>query len=280
MSDTANTDQIAYWNDKAGETWAALQTELDRQLEGLGEAAINILAPAAGERILDVGCGSGQTTLALAGRVGADGLVLGVDISRPLLEAAHRRAAEAGAARARFLEADAQAHPFDSAAFDAAFSRFGVMFFADPAAAFANIRAALKPGGRLAFVCWRAMMENPWMTVPLAAGLAHLPPPQPPTPGSPGPFAFADAERVRGILQTAGFSQIDIRPHDAMVGGNDLDSAVRTALRVGPLGMLMRDNPGAREAVQASVREAIAANMKDGRVQLPSATWMVTARND
>ncbi|WP_411287700.1 class I SAM-dependent methyltransferase [Phenylobacterium sp.] len=279
MSDTANADQIAYWNDKAGQTWASLQAELDRQLEGLGETVMEFLAPAAGERLLDIGCGSGQTTLALARRVGAEGLVLGVDISRALLAAAQRRAAEAGAARARFLEADAQAHPFDPAAFDAAFSRFGVMFFADPPAAFANIRRALKPGGRLAFVCWRTMMENPWMTVPLAAGLAHLPPPEPPTPGAPGPFAFADAGRVRGILEAAGFSQIEIRPHDAMVGGNDLESAVRTALRVGPLGMLMRDNPQARDAVEASVREAIAANMKDGQLQLASATWIVTARN-
>ncbi|MEO8115542.1 MAG: class I SAM-dependent methyltransferase [Phenylobacterium sp.] len=276
MSD--NTDQITYWNAAAGQTWVALNDELDRQLAPLGEAAMDALAPAAGERVLDIGCGCGQTTLALADRVGAGGAVLGVDISAPMLEVARRRAGLAIAAQAGFLEADAQTYPFEAATFDAAFSRFGVMFFSDPPAAFANLRRSLKPGGRLAFVCWRGMAENPWMTVPLAAGLQHLAPLPPPEPGAPGPFGLADGERTRGILETAGFSGIEVRPHDAPIG-NEFEAGVRMALRIGPLGALMNANPEAAPAVMDSVRRALAAHTVDGRISLASATWIVTARN-
>jgi SAM-dependent methyltransferase len=275
--DSANADQVTYWNDKAGVTWAELQDELDRQIEPLGKAAIAALATRPGEHVLDIGCGCGQTTLDLASRVGATGSVTGCDISKPMLAVAKKRAA--GTAHASFIEADAQTHPFKTAAFDAAFSRFGVMFFADPIAAFTNIRRALKPEGRLAFVCWRAMAENLWMTLPLAAGLKHLPPPPPPTPGAPGPFAFADPDKVRSILTGAGFADVDIRPHDAVMSGNDLETATRTALRVGPLGALLREHPDARSAVETSVRDLLAANLKDGRLNLPGAVWIVTARN-
>lgn len=275
---SANTDQIAYWNAAAGQTWVALNDELDRQLAPLGEAAISILAPTSGERILDIGCGCGQTTLALADRVGAGGAIVGVDISAPMLAVARRRAGKAAAQQASFLEADAQTYPFETAHFDAAFSRFGVMFFADPPAAFGNLRKALKPGGRLAFVCWRGAAENRWMTVPLAAVAGQFPPPAPPEPGAPGPFAFADPERVRTILSQAGFSEIQIRPHDAMIG-NDFEAAVTTALRIGPLGALLRDNPQAGPGVVEAVRQALAAHTVDGRVALASAAWMVSARN-
>ncbi len=276
----ANADQINYWNASAGETWAALNERLDRTIEPLGRAAMEALAPAAGERLVDIGCGCGQTTLALAGRVGDGGAVLGVDVSAPMLAIARARAARAGLTQAAFLQADAQTHRFEAGAFDAAFSRFGVMFFADPAAAFANIRAALAPGGRLAFLCWRAAAENPMMTVPFAAALPHLPQaPPPPDPLAPGPFAFADKDRVRGALAAAGFSNIDIALHDQPIGGGDLEAGVDTALKVGPLGAILRERPELRGTVIDAVRAALTPFAGDAGVIFDSATWIVTARN-
>lgn len=272
-----NADQVAYWNDAAGQAWVDLQDLLDRQVAPLGERAITALAPGAGERILDIGCGCGQTTLELARRVGSAGAVTGVDISRPMLAVARERAA--ATPQASFLEADAQTYPFEAGAYDAAHSRFGVMFFQDPTAAFGNIRRALKPGGRLAFVCWRDMAENPIMTLPMMAASRHLPPGEPPTPGAPGPFAFADPDRVRAILSGAGFEGIDIRPQDMAAGGNSLDEALSLALRVGPLGRALREHPEARAAAIEDIRMAFQAHLKDGRVFLPSATWIATARS-
>ncbi len=275
----ANADQITYWNAVAGETWAAMQDDLDRQIEPLGERAMAALAPAPGERALDTGCGCGQTTMALARRVGPAGSVLGVDISRPMLEVARRRVAEAGLGQVKLIEADAQTHAFEAAAFDVAFSRFGVMFFADPTAAFGNIRKALRSGGRLGFVCWRPLAQNPWMLVPIAAALKHFPePPPPPDPLAPGPFAFADPDRVRAILSGAGFAEVAIEPFDQMIGAGDLDQAVRVALRVGPLGALLREAPDKADAVVGSIREALAPHMTPEGVRLPSATWIVRAR--
>jgi SAM-dependent methyltransferase len=274
----ANADQIAYWNAAAGETWAALQDRLDAQIQPLGARALAALAPAAGERVIDIGCGCGQTTLALAGLVGPGGSVLGVDISRPMLEVARRRLGQAGAAQAAVIEADAQTHAFAPGGADAAFSRFGVMFFADPVAAFANIRAGLKSGGRLVFVCWRPLPLNPWMLVPMLAALQHVPPPPMPDPLAPGPFAFADAERVRAILGEAGFADIDISPHDQPIGAGDLDQAVTTALKLGPLGALLREQPDKAPLVVDAVREALSAHMGPDGVRLDSATWIVQAR--
>ena len=275
---TANEDQVAYWNAGAGETWAALQARMDAQLEPLGLRAQDALAPKAGERVLDIGCGSGQTTLALAQAVAPGGSALGLDISRPMLEVAKARAAAEAVTGATFLEADAQTYPFEPASFDGAYSRFGVMFFADPPAAFANIRKALKPGGRLAFVCWRAPMENPFMTLPMAAAAELLPPAPPPVPGAPGPFAFADPERVRGILAEAGFSDIALTPHDQKIGSGTLDQTLDVSLRVGPLGAMLREVPDKRDVVISAVRAALAEHDGPEGVKIASATWIVTAR--
>jgi SAM-dependent methyltransferase len=239
MADEPNAAQLAYWNESAGPTWADLQGPLDQQLAPLGRRAMAELALDGGLQVLDIGCGAGETTLALAA-AGAE--ATGVDISRPLLEVARRRAE--GAAGVRFLEADAQTWPFEAGSFDAVFSRFGVMFFADPPAAFANIRRALKPGGRLAFVCWRTPFENPIMSLPMMAALPHIATPTaPPQPGAPGPFAFADPERVREVLTAGGFTDIAITPHDQEIGPGDLETTVGLALQVGPLGALLRENP-------------------------------------
>ncbi|MDZ4370946.1 MAG: class I SAM-dependent methyltransferase, partial [Phenylobacterium sp.] len=253
------------------------QAPLDRQLEPLGRRVMAAIALQPGEQVLDVGCGAGATTLALAQAVSPDGAATGADISRPMLDIARTRSA---GLPATFLEADAQTHPFPAGAFDAVFSRFGVMFFADPTAAFANLRRALKPGGRLGFVCWRTPAENPVMTLPMAAALPLVAtPPAPPEPGAPGPFAFADPERVRTILADAGFTHITVTPHDEKIGAGDLDTVLGLSLRIGPLGALLRENPDQRDAVIEAVRVALAPHEGPDGVKLDSATWIVTASN-
>lgn len=272
-----NAAQIAYWNQTAGPGWVAMQDDLDRELRELGLAAMAALAPREGERLIDIGCGCGATTLELARRVGAGGAVLGVDISAPMLAVARERAAAAGLAQASFLQADAQVLAFEPV--DGAFSRFGVMFFEDPVAAFVNIRAAVSPRGRVAFVCWRALAENPWMTVPMAAILPLLPtPPAAPQPGAPGPFAFADRDRLFGILRDAGLAQISIEPLDAQVAWGELDTATRLAMRLGPVGAMVRENPQLAEAMAEAIRAALEAHAGQDGVRLNSASWIVLAR--
>jgi len=273
---TENADQIEYWNGTPADTWVAQQERLDRQLDPLGRAALRALAPRPGEHVLDVGCGGGQTTLQLAEAVGPHGRVLGIDISSQLLAAARRRARPANVA---FEQADAQTYAFERA-FDAIYSRFGVMFFADPVAAFANLRRALKPSGRMAFVCWRAEAANPVMSVPMAAAAKHLPPRPPPQEAdAPGPFAFADNARLAHILGAAGFAGVAITPHDEPIGGNDRAATIELALLIGPLGRHLREHPDRRAAVIDSVRDAIEPFIVDGVARFPSATWIVTATN-
>ena len=281
MADTLaagpNAAQADYWNESAGPTWVELQDKLDAQLESVGRAAMNALAPAVGERLVDVGCGCGATTLELARRVGEGGAVLGADISAPMLAVAERRAAAAGLGWASFVNVDAQTHAFAPA--DGFFSRFGVMFFADPTAAFANLRRALKPGGRVAFLCWRSPMENPVLTAASIAAAPLLPaPPAPPDPTAPGPFAFADKDRVAGILKGAGFGDVAIEPHDAKMGWPDVDSALTLALRVGPLGAALREHPQLHDRVIGVVRDMLEAHRSPDGIMLESATWIVLAR--
>jgi SAM-dependent methyltransferase len=272
-----NAEQAEYWNRTAGHTWAEVSEPLERQLAPLGRAAMAALDPRPGEHVLDVGCGAGQTSLDLAQAVSPGGEVVGIDLSVPLLEVARRRAA--GRSGVRFVQGDAQLFPFAAGASDAAFSRFGVMFFADPVAAFANLRRALKPGGRLAFACWRTLEENPAFTVPMRAAAPHLPPSPPaPDPDAPGPFAFARQERVRRLLAAAGFDAIHIAPHDEAVGSGDLDAAVTLSLRLGPLGRVLVDQPALREVVAPAVRGALAAHAGPDGVKLDAAIWIVTAR--
>lgn len=273
-----NAEQATYWNDTAGRTWAEVQGPLDRQLAPLGRVAMAALAAAPGERIVDIGCGSGQASLELARAVQPGGVVLGIDLSAPLLEAARRRAA--GLDELSFVQGDAQIFPFAPASFDAAFSRFGVMFFADPVAAFVNIRRALKPRGRLAFACWRTPEENPILTLPMQAAAPHLPPlPPAAEPDAPGPFAFANQDRVRGILASAGFEAVIVAPHDEAVGSGDLETMLAVSLRVGSLGRFLNDNPWMRATAAPPVQAALAAHEGPDGVKLKAAIWMVTARS-
>ena len=277
---TSNSAQVDYWNSSAGKTWARFQQQLDRQIEPLGLEAMRLLAPSNGERILDVGCGCGQTSMQLAERVGAAGRVVGVDVSSPMLEVALHRSAGYAASRLEFRQADAEVADLGSAVFDAVYSRFGVMFFGDPQAAFLNVRRSLKRGGRFGFVCWRPLQDNEWMLIPLQAALPFLPPMTPPEPTAPGPFAFADADRVRAILVDAGFRGISIQAYDASVGAGDLDETLELTLRVGPLGAALREHPDRKASLSGAVRQALAMHMTARGVQMKAAVWIVLAHTE
>ncbi len=282
---SANAEMIRYWNEAAGPSWVAMQERLDAQLAALGTLVRERAGIASGERVLDVGCGCGGTTLELARAVGTGGRVVAVDISAPMLERARARADAAGlGARIDWQCADAQTARFADAAFDCVYSRFGVMFFEDPTAAFANLGRALRPGGRLAFVCWQARERNPWMMAPALAAMQHVAFPPPPPPDAPGPFAFADAGRVREILAAAGFADVT---HEAIdqpmpLGNGGLDEALELFLAVGPVGHALREaqaGPEQRERVVAAVREALARFETPRGIEAPASAWIVTARS-
>jgi SAM-dependent methyltransferase len=276
-----NAEQIRYWNEVNAEKWIRFQGVIDEQIGSLGRAAMERAAMRSGERALDVGCGCGDTTLEIAQRVGPAGFVLGLDVSAPMLAEAERRARERSVSNARFLNADAQTHSFSADGFDVGFSRFGVMFFADPARAFANLGHALRPGGRVAFVCWQAIDRNPWMGVPMAAAAREIPFPPPSDPQAPGPFAFADRDRVRKILTDAGFTKIAIDAHEQMlsIGGHGgVDAAVEFLVQMGPTGGALRQaGPAAEPRVRAAVKQAIAPFLDADGVKMASATWLVLA---
>ena len=276
-----NAEQIEYWNSAQGAKWVSYQERLDPLIEPFSEFTLDRAGVAAGERAIDVGCGCGATCLALARRVGPRGRVLGIDISAVMLERARERARAAGAAQIELANVDAQTHAFAPSDYDLVFSRFGVMFFADPSRAFANLRTALRPGGRVAFACWRPLAENPWMLIPMAAIAAFIPPPPPPPPDAPGPFAFGDRERVRKILGEAGFVRIEVEPHDRdIVLGGTLDDATEFALNAGPASrLLVSAGEADRARARSAVRDAFAPHARRGRVALGSAIWCVTARN-
>lgn len=274
---TDNADQIAYWNGQTGRKWAEDQVQMDRMMQAMTDTVVAAAVPQAGESVIDVGCGAGATSLAFADAVGPDGSVLGVDISHPLLEVARTRAA--GRANLRFVEADATVYHFAPAAADLIVSKFGVMFFAEPVRAFRNLRLALKPGGRLAFICWRTLAENPFATVPIGAALRHLPPQPPPDPNAPGPFAFADPVRVGHILTEAGFQTPAFAGFDStMTVGRVPADAAREAVLMGMASRLLMN---AAQAVKDAVIEDLTGEYEkrlgnDG-ITFPAHCWVVTA---
>jgi SAM-dependent methyltransferase len=279
-----NAEQIQYWNETSGPKWVALHDLVDAQIRPLGLHAMDRAQIAAGERVLDVGCGCGATTLELARRVGPSGTATGIDISNVMLERARQMAAQARTPNVRFENADAQTYAFAPQSFDVVFSRFGVMFFADPTAAFANLRTGLRVGGRLAFVAWQAVHLNPWMFVPVAAAAQHITIPLPTNPDAPGPFAFADVERVRGILSRAGFVDLafeELNDTVTVAGGADLDQTVDFLLQMGPTGAALRQaaaGPGVLDAIVASVRTALQPYVTPEGVRMQAAAWVVTGR--
>lgn len=280
---SANAEMNRYWNEASGPRWVEFQHWIDRQIEPLGARALERARLGPGERVLDVGCGCGATALAAARAVGPEGSVTGIDLSLPMLTRARERAAEASLANLEFLHADAQTATL-AKGFDVVFSRFGVMFFEDPVRAFENLRRSLVARGRLVFVCWQALARNAWMRVPLEALASVLPLAPPASPTAPGPFAFADDARVRGILEQAGFGEIAFESVQEVlpVGPDDLEGSVRFALAIGPAGAALRDSPEAaarRHEIESALREALRPYWGPRGVTLASASWIVTARS-
>ncbi len=281
-SPSSNADQIAYWNATAAASWVAFQPRMDALFTPLTQIAIGTAAPAPGERVIDVGCGCGGTLLELAARVGPSGHVTGLDVSEPMAARARERIAAKGLGNATVQVSDAANHDFAAADTDLLFSRFGVMFFADPTGAFANLRRAMRPSGRLLFACWRPLPENTWFTVPLEAARPLLPPQPPADPNAPGPFAFADPHRVLGILGDSGWRDAAVQRHDVpmrMVGPGDLPMAIDFATRVGPLARQLAE---ADDDTRTRVRDALAGALKahdsaEGIV-LRGSIWLVSAR--
>jgi len=278
MSDAAERHQaqIEAWNGPMGAQWAANEARTERTLRPVMEALLRVAAPATGESVLDIGCGCGGSTLAFARAVGPGGRVIGADVSAPMIEVARATAVPP----AEFVLADAAAYDFAPASVDLLASRFGVMFFGDPDAAFAHLRRAMKPGGRVAFACWRPLAENPWVHVPLAA-IAGLVPPLPrPGPEDPGPFAFGNPARVERILASGGFGHVGFEKFDFdMRFKGDPATAASAVALVGPASRALRDQPDeVRAAAIGAIATAITPHAVEGEIRLGGAVWLVTAR--
>lgn len=248
---------------------------LERQLAPLGRAVIDRLRLDPGERVLDIGCGIGGTPLALAHAVGRGGEVIGADVSEAAIDVAS--ADPSRPPNVGFLRADAGRHAFTPGGFDAAFSRFGVMFFADPTAAFANVMRALRPGGRLGFVCWRRLAENELDALPLRAASAGLPAGLVAEAERSSHFSFADPDFLRETLTRAGFAKVDIRPHDQEVGCGDLQGTVDVCSRFGSLGKILREHPELRREAVPALEKALKRRDGPNGPTLRAATWIVLA---
>ncbi|MEY2934899.1 MAG: hypothetical protein RL033_5648 [Pseudomonadota bacterium] len=278
-AELSNREQIEFWNGIAAERWLRGQELMDRALHPFGLAAIERLAPAAGEAIVDVGCGSGHTLLQLAERVGSTGRVLGVDPSRPLLARARERARQLP--QVELCEGDAASVGLRGP-LHGLFSRFGVMFFADPVQAFSALRAQLEPSARLSFACWQPLEENPWSALPLSVACSVLAEaPVLPDPTAPGPFAFANPLRVKGVLRDAGWHHLEIEPFrtSVLIASDGAESAVDFIFRLGPLARLLADRTEeVRERVRQRLGEYFEPLVREGRVELEGAAWLVSAR--
>ncbi|MDA1101366.1 MAG: methyltransferase domain-containing protein [Proteobacteria bacterium] len=278
-----NSGQFEFWNSASGEKWVANQVALDRHLSALTDRLFHYNAIQPGERIIDIGCGTGTTALRAAAATGPDGAVLGIDLSHPMLGLARRRAETQGGVTNLTLEiADAQSHAFEPGAFDLLQSRFGVMFFEDPTAAFANLRTALRPGGRLCFVCWGALADNPWFSIPRAAAIRHLGEPEAEPPRAPGPMAFAETDYVAGILNGAGFKDIDIKAETCdLIGASNIAETAAFALNVGPASRLIRLHdpaPAIIAAIRTDIEQALAPYDGAGGIKVPARLNFVRAR--
>ncbi len=274
-----SSDQVEYWNNEGGARWTKFADRTTTLFIPLTGALLRTAAPQPGEHVLDVGCGTARTTIELAKAV-RPGRVVGLDVSRVILDAARDNIARAGVEGVELVLADASRHAF-SGSVDLVFSQFGVMFFSVPVTAFANLRRALKPNGRIVFACWRSMEENPWFSVPFAEAKRFAPAPQPAAPDAPGPLAFADAKRVERILTEAGFSDITITPHDEqlLIGNLDqLDDAKFMLARIGPAGRLLDGvDENARRAAEDAIGIALQKRASESGMYLGSGIWLVSA---
>lgn len=277
----ANADQAEYWNGPRGEQWVQRQQELDQHMAPLLNLLLERDTIRRDQSVLDVGCGTGASLLAISPLVGPGGRVTGIDIAAPLLMRARGRLSEAAISNVELIEADAQIHPFEPGLHHAIVSRFGVMFFSDPVAAFTNLRRALAPAGRLAFVCWAPLEDNPWFRLPLAAGIARLGPPEPAPPRAPGPFALSEPDYVREILEAAGFAAVTIeRRTVALTGARTARDEARMTCEVGPVARLIRERepaPAVIEALLTEIADSLAPYATADGVRMPAGVFLVTA---
>ena len=277
-----NSEQIAEWNGVLGQRWVAMQREIDRIVVPFGDAALKVAAPQPGERVIDIGCGCGDTSIEIARSVGEAGAVLGIDVSQPMLEVARSRGALTTWTHLSFRDGDASEAELPTNT-DLLFSRFGVMFFSQPSQAFSHLRKSLRTGGRCVFVCWRAPRDNAWAMAPLAAARTAMGvTPTPADPVAPGPFSFADEERLRGILSGAGFGVIDVQRFDVALSlGATPRSAAERVVQIGPVSRFVREVgvehlPVILDAVE---RTFVPLSAPDGHVSLNGSTWIVSATN-
>jgi SAM-dependent methyltransferase len=278
----ADNPQVDAWNGESGRAWAEHVDHFDSMLGPFGDAVVERLELSPGDRVVDLGCGAGGTTLSIATLV-APTTVVGVDISVPMLETARARARSAGCANVEFRHHDVNAEPLGPDPFDAAFSRFGVMFFPDPDRAFTHVREALPPGGRLGFVCFQGAFDNPMILQPVMAAAAHVELLPPPAATEPGPFSLADPDHVCALLERTGFVDVVIEPgpSSADLGdADDVEEAARRALEQNP-GIapgLAAASAANRAAAIAAAAEVMGQHVVDGRVVMGAATWVVSAR--
>ena len=278
---SANADMIEYWNDHAGPSWVKFHKKLDGQIGGIGKTAIDRAGIKAGQHVLDIGCGCGDSSLELARRVGPEGAVRGIDISAPMLALAEQRAALVPALKLEFRQLDAQTADFSSAPFAHVFSRFGVMFFDDPVSAFGNIRKALAADGRLTFICWRPLEENPWMGVPLGVAYQFVAPPEASPPGAPGPFQLEDEARTKQILSDAGYADISLETlHEPfyLSGPGTAADAAAHATKMGPVARVLTDaDEDTVKRVEAALIETLTPYYDGTGVRMDSGCWIVSA---
>ena len=277
-----NASEAEYWGSTGGQKWVEHQGAMDRLLGGVTDALLAEARPQPGEKALDLGCGAGASALALAPLLEPGGSVRGVDISPVLLDLARRRAKAAGSRNLEFVQADAQTFAFEPLTFDLLISRFGSMFFSDPVAAFANIRQALRPGGRVCLAAWAPLAQNPWFYLPRVAAIARLGPSPQAGPHEPGAFAFADQAYVTGILRNAGFGAVEAKavPVD-LIAPDTPEKAADLTLNIGPAARMLGAENGAAEdsqAIAAAIADVFSAFRTQAGVRIPAVINLFTAR--
>jgi SAM-dependent methyltransferase len=278
MRNIANTEQAEAWNGADGAHWAGHADRWNTAIGDINDALFATAAIGERDRVLDIGCGTGQTTR-LAARKAKHGQAVGVDLSAPMLAEARATASAEGVANVRFVQGDAQVHPFPGGDFDVGVSRGGVMFFGDPAAAFANIGYALRPGGRLAFVCPQEMSSNEWFVVQMTAVLGHEPRPSSSKLGAPGMFSLADPAHIDDLLTGAGFRDVTVEPaNTSMIYGSDAADAAEFYLSTAPVQFHLREaDPSAIDQARKRLTAAVQPYERAGAVRLPATWWVVSA---
>jgi ubiquinone/menaquinone biosynthesis C-methylase UbiE len=280
-----NQQQIEMWNGRAGASWVRHNTLLEQLLAEPGRHCMDSISLPTGAKVLDVGCGCGNQTLELASRMDPHSKITGVDISEPMLALAEElREANQNALKAKveFIVGDASDSLFANESFDAIYSRFGVMFFDDPTAAFAKLRETLKPKGQLGFVCWQSPALNPFFTAPMQAALSVLPPPPPARPGAPGPFGLADKEVIQRVLTDAGFQTLKIEPLVLLLSvgaSQSFDEVFEELIQIGPAAALIAESePALKDPARTAVYERLSEFYSPGKgVSFEANFWLVNA---